>query len=295
MPGGRRALYNLRLVTRPHLTRRGFLGFTAACAAAASGVAAYATFVEPFAYEVNARDVFLPNLPASFDNFRITQLSDVHHSRYVSLDEVSRVVELTQGAGGDMIVLTGDYTTYSRRFIEPCVELLGNLSATHGVWAVLGNHDHATDPARTTRALERAGIPVLSNRWTEIERDGERLPLVGVDDWSWGRLRWDEAQRGLDARRVSILLSHQPRVLDMEPALKHSLILAGHTHGGQVKLPFVGAPVRFAEEFKYVEGFFRRAGTQLFVTRGTGVVGLPVRIGTPPEISLIRLRRAPEA
>ena len=119
-----------------------------------------------------------------------------------------------------------------------------------------------------------------------------RLALVGVDDWSWGQLRWNEAQRGFDPRRPSVLLSHQPRVLDMPEASKHSLILAGHTHGGQVSLPLIGAPVRFAEEFRYVAGFYRRGETQLFVTRGTGVVALPVRIGAPPEISVIKLRRA---
>lgn len=278
------------------ITRRQFIKLAVAAGMVGlAGCSAYGTFIEPYSYELTEREIFIPNLPASFDGFRIVQLSDMHHSRFVTLDEVRRAVELTQGAGGDLIVLTGDYTTYSRRFIEPCVELLRTLSAPFGVWAILGNHDHATDPRATTRALERAGIPVLSNRWTEIERGGEGLPLVGVDDWSWAALDWERAQRGLDARRASILLSHQPRVLDMQPAWKHSLILAGHTHGGQINLPLIGAPVRFSEEFKYVSGLFRRADTQMFVTRGTGVVGLPIRIGAPPEISVLRLRRAADA
>lgn len=275
------------------LTRRRFVELaTGAGLATACGASVYGAFVEPFRYEVTEREIFVPDLPAAFDGFRIAQLSDVHHSRLVSLDEVRRVVDLTQSAGGDMIALTGDFTTYARRYIAPCVEHLKRLTAPAGVWAVLGNHDHASDPAMTTAALEQAGIGVLSNRWTELERKGERLALVGVDDWSWGRLDWAEAQRGFDQRRPSVLLSHQPRVLDMPEAQAHSLIFAGHTHGGQVRLPVIGAPVRFSEEFRYVEGLFRRGRTQMFVTRGTGVVGLPVRIGAPPEISVITLRRA---
>ena len=285
-----------RVVVEENFTRRRFLKLAAATGIVGlAGCGAYGTFIEPYNYELTEQEIFIPNLPASFDGFRIVQLSDIHHSRFVALDEVRRAVELTQSAGGDLIVLTGDYSTHGRRFIEPCAELLRTLSAPFGVWAILGNHDHATDPKATTRALERAGIPVLSNRWTEIERRGERLPLVGVDDWSWAALDWEHAQRGLDMRRASILLSHQPRVLDMKPAWNHSLILAGHTHGGQINLPLIGAPVRFSEEFKYTSGLFRRANTQMFVTRGTGVVGLPIRIGASPEISVLHLRRAADA
>ena len=275
------------------LTRRRFIELAAGAGVmAACGAAVYGSLVEPFACEITEQEALIADLPVAFDGFRITQLSDVHHSRLVSIDEVRRVVDLTQKTAGDMIALTGDFTTYGRRFIAPCVRELARLSAPHGVWAVLGNHDHASDPRETTQELERANIGVLSNRWTEVERAGERLALVGVDDWSWGQLRWNEAQRGFDARRPSVLLSHQPRVLDMPEASNHSLILAGHTHGGQVSLPLIGAPVRFAEEFRYVAGFYRRGATQLFVTRGTGVVALPVRIGAPPEISIIKLRRA---
>lgn len=280
-------------VNHPRLTRRQLLKLSAAAGVACvGGVGAYGTLVEPFACELTERDVFIENLPTSFDGFRIAQLSDVHHSNIVTFEEVRRAVEIAQRAGGDLVALTGDYTTLHPKYIEPCVELLKTLTAPAGVWAVLGNHDHFSGATRTREALMRAGIELLTNRWTEIERGGDHLALVGVDDWSWGVLDWERAQSGLDTSRPSILLSHQPRVLDMEPALKHSLILSGHTHGGQISFPFIGAPARFKEEFKYISGLFRRQKTQLFVTRGTGVVGLPVRLGAPPEISVIRLRRS---
>lgn len=280
---------------RPKLTRRQFLrGAVAAPLVAVSAGAAYSGFVEPYDYEVTETEVLIRGLPQGFDGFRIVQISDVHHSRLVSIDEVRRVVELAQKLKADLIALTGDYTTTYRRYIEPCAEALGALSAPEGVWAVLGNHDHYTDPQLTARALERAHIGVLNNANTLIRRGGEALQLAGIDDWSWNGTDWGRAFHGLDQKRATVLLSHQPRVLDATEARKVSLILSGHTHGGQVSLPLIGAPARFgSEDFKYLHGLYKREGTQLYVSRGTGVIGLPVRFGARPEISLIRLKGAP--
>jgi predicted MPP superfamily phosphohydrolase len=144
----------------------------------------------------------------------------------------------------------------------------------------------------TTRALTRARIGVLNNAHTLLTRGGETLQLVGVDDWSWGMTDWGRAFDGVDRRKPSILLSHQPIVLDLPQTAGVSLILSGHTHGGQLRLPLAGAPVRFVNEFKYLRGLYRRAATQLYVSRGTGTVGLPVRLGAHPEIAVLRLRRA---
>lgn len=283
-------------MTKPNFSRRKFLKQTATIGLAAGVAAAstYAEFVEPRVCELVERDISIRHLPASFENFRITQISDIHHSRIVSLGEVERVVEIAQSANADLIALTGDYTTTRRRYVEPCAEALGSLRAPEGVWAVLGNHDHLTDPELTSRALVRRGIGVLSNANTRIRRGVDELQLVGIDDWSWGQTNWERALRGVDASRPSVLLSHQPVVFDFPQSRACSLILAGHTHGGQISLPFIGAPVRFVNEYKYVRGLFERDGTQLYVTRGTGVIGLPVRFGAPPEITVIRLRRAPE-
>ncbi len=276
------------------LTRRQFLRRAATVPlVAVSAGAAYAGLVEPYDYEVTLTEVAIRGLPESFDGFRIAQISDVHHSRLVSIEEVRRVVELAQKLKADLIALTGDYTTTYRRYIEPCAEALGALSAPEGVWAVLGNHDHYTDPQLTARALERAHIGVLNNANTLIRRGGEALQLAGIDDWSWNGTDWSRAFYGLDQKRATVLLSHQPRVLDVAEARKVSLILSGHTHGGQVSLPFVGAPARFGVvDFKYLRGLYEREGTQLYVSRGTGVIGLPVRFGARPEISLIRLKGA---
>jgi predicted MPP superfamily phosphohydrolase len=259
---------------------------------AVAGVSAYARLVEPYSYWISETDIFIRDLPERFENFRITQLTDIHHSRILGLGEVRRVVTLAQQTRPDMFVLTGDYTTSYRRFIEPCAEALAPLSALEGVWAVLGNHDHYTDPELTTRALERRHIAVLNNAHTTLQRGPDSLQLSGIDDWSWNATDWPPAFDGLNAKTPTILLSHQPTVLDLEQTQNVSLILSGHTHGGQVKLPFLGAPVRYAtNELKYARGLFRRGETQLYVSSGTGMIGLPVRFGVRPEIAVLRLKR----
>jgi len=275
------------------LSRRQFLsGVAAAPLVAVSATAAYARLVEPYSYWISETDVFVRDLPERFEGFRITQLTDIHHSRILGIDEVSRVVDLAQRTRPDMFVLTGDYTTSYRRFIEPCAEALSPLSAPEGVWAVLGNHDHYTDPELTTRALQRRHIAVLNNAHTTLRRGPDSLQLSGIDDWTWNAVDWPRSFTGLKPETPTILLSHQPSVLDLEQTQNVSLILSGHTHGGQVRVPFLGAPARFAtSDLKYDRGLFRRGETQLYVSSGTGVIGLPVRFGARPEIAVLRLRR----
>jgi predicted MPP superfamily phosphohydrolase len=273
------------------LTRRQFLGGMGAGALGAlAATSAYASLFEPYSYELTETDIFIRDLPASFEGFRIAHVTDVHHSRLVSLAEVRRVVELTQSARPDLIALTGDYSTSRRRYIEPCAEALGALDAPAGVWAVLGNHDHYTDAELTTRALTRARINVLNNANTVIRRGPDTLQLAGIDDWGWGQTDWPRALNGLDLARPSILLSHEPEVLDAPAARGLSLILSGHTHGGQICLPVVGAPIRFVWNLPYLRGLYEREGTKLYVSRGTGTIGLPIRLGARPEIAILKLK-----
>jgi predicted MPP superfamily phosphohydrolase len=275
------------------LTRREFMrGLATVGLAGAAATSAYAGLVEPHACELTETDIFIKDLPPAFDGFRIAQLSDLHHSPIVPRADVRHVVALAQSTKADLFALTGDYTTARPSYVWPCAELLGTLEAGAGVWAVLGNHDHYTDAELTTRALRRAHINVLDNAHTVLTRGGDTLQLVGVDDWSWGKSDWARAFQGVDRQRPTLLLSHQPVVLDLPPTEGVSLILSGHTHGGQVRLPLVGAPVRFVNEFKYLRGHYRRGATQLYVSRGTGTVGLPVRLGARPEVAVLRLRRA---
>jgi predicted MPP superfamily phosphohydrolase len=273
--------------------RRQFVkGLVAAPLVAVSSMSAYARLIEPYQYLISETDIYIRNLPKAFEGFRITQLTDIHHSRILGIEEVRRVVKIAEQTKPDLFVLTGDYTTSYRRYIEPCAEALSMLSAPEGVWAVLGNHDHYTDPELTTRALERQHITVLNNAHTSLQRGSDAIQLSGIDDWSWNATDWQRAFSGLKANTPTILLSHQPSVLDLEQTQTVALILSGHTHGGQLKLPVIGAPARFAtQDLKYARGLFRSGETQLYVSAGTGVIGLPLRFGVRPEIAVLRLQR----
>jgi predicted MPP superfamily phosphohydrolase len=280
-------------VPRGSFNRRQFLqGLVAAPLAGIAVTTAYASLIEPYHYRISETDIFIRDLPERFEGFRITQLTDIHHSRILGLDEIRRMISVAQQTRPDMFVLTGDYTTSYRRFIEPCAEALSSLSAPEGVWAVLGNHDHYTDPELTTRALRRYRIEVMDNFFTTLQRGPDSLQLSGIDDWTWNAVDWTRALSGLKPETPTILLSHQPTVLDMPETQNVSLVLSGHTHGGQVRFPFVGAPARFATgDLKYDRGLFRKGETQLYVSSGTGVIGLPLRLGARPEIAVLRLKR----
>lgn len=276
-------------------TRRDVLrGIVAAPLLAVSATAAYARLIEPFNYWVSETDIFIRDLPQAFEGFRITQLTDIHHSRILEINEVRRVVSIAQQTRPDMFVLTGDYSTSYRRYIEPCAEALSGLSAPEGVWAVLGNHDHYTDPELTTRALQRQRIAVLNNAHTTVQRGADAIQLSGIDDWTWAATDFTRAFSGLKTNAPTILLSHQPAVLDFEQTKDVALILSGHTHGGQLNFPWLGAPASlFTTDLRYARGLFRRGETQLYVSTGTGVIGLPLRLGVRPEIAVLKLRRAP--
>jgi len=213
-------------VPKNSFTRRDVLrGLVAAPLVAVSATAAYARLIEPYNYWVSETDIFISDLPPAFEGFRITQLTDIHHSRILGISEVRRVVNLAQQTKPDMFVLTGDYSTTYRRYIEPCAEALSTLSAPEGVWAVLGNHDHYTDPELTTRALQRHHIAVLNNAHTTLQRRSDSLQLSGIDDWSWNATDWARAFSGLKTKAPTILLSHQPMVFDFEQIPRAPLIL----------------------------------------------------------------------
>jgi predicted MPP superfamily phosphohydrolase len=257
------------------------------------GVSMYGGLVEAWEYEVTETVVAVRDLPERFEGFRIAQVSDVHHGRLVSIEEVRRVVALANATRADLLALTGDYTTSLRRYVEPCAEALGELSAPEGVWAVLGNHDHNTDGPLTRQALARRGVNVLTNENTTLRRGADELQFAGVDDWGWGKADFARTMRGVDTTRPSILLSHEPMALDMPETRGVSLILSGHTHGGQISLPFVGAPAAYIwKHLKYLRGMYESEGTQLYVSRGTGMIGVPLRIGVRPEVAVLRLQRA---
>jgi predicted MPP superfamily phosphohydrolase len=212
-------------------------------------------------------------------------LTDVHRSRWMSHDDVAVAVSAMMNERPDLIVLGGDYVTLGNRnrsYIVPSAEALAPLSAPHGVFAILGNHD---DDHHMPAALIRNRIQVLKDVRTRVAINGEPLELVGIRYWTRGA---DIAPLIRNATGTVVLLAHDPRRLTEAAALKIPLVLSGHTHGGQIVLPGIGAIA--AHKFPIAAGVGRRGQTTMFVSRGLGTVYVPVRLNCPPEIAILTLQ-----
>jgi predicted MPP superfamily phosphohydrolase len=242
--------------------------------------------------DITEIDIWLRRLPLAFDGLRIGHLTDIHHSLFTPLEDIQRAVHLTNLLRPDLVALTGDYVTLSPTYIWPVAQALGKLRAPLGMFAVLGNHDFQVDPGEITRAFRAQHIRVLRNSHFALRAGSARLWVVGVDDLWWGADDLATALRSVPARDPKILLCHNPLGIRQAAAHGIDIVLSGHTHGGQVRLPVVGSVYgrsRFGERF--VEGWNRLDGTQIYVSRGIGKVLLPVRLGCPPEIACLRVRR----
>jgi uncharacterized protein len=269
--------------------RRSVVGFTATIAELAQG-----SFVETHAVEISRVSIEIRNLPDAFVGMRIAQLSDVHHSSFMSAERIAAIVEDTNAIGADVVVLTGDYVSYSPYYIAGAAEALGRLTAPLGVYAVLGNHDFWNEADEVARALEREGIELLRNANTLLSVRGEGVVLAGIDDLGVGAADLDRALRGADPKRVRLLLSHNPGIIRRAALRAVDFVMAGHTHGGQVHLPVMGAPSMYKHPKEFVSGLASLGGTQIYVNRGLGTVIVPVRVGSPPEVTVVTLARAEE-
>jgi len=255
--------------------------------------AARSALTEPFRLTVEHHQIHLQRLPRELDGFRIVQLSDIHHSPFTSREQIERAVETANSLQPDIVALTGDYVSKERAYAAPCAELLSGLRARHGVYAVLGNHDHWTDAALITDLFRAEGITVLVNQGMRFENNGAAFWLAGVDDTMVGLEDLPLALAGSSANEFKLLLAHNPIILRRAARAGVDLVLSGHTHGGQVRLRSerntAGRPRR-----RLLKGLARQGETQIYITRGLGTVVLPVRFGCPPEVSLLELRTAAE-
>jgi predicted MPP superfamily phosphohydrolase len=269
------------------VTRRAVLKtFVAAGAGAIAGPAAYGYLYSRHELEVTRASVPVAGLPAALAGLRIGLLTDVHRSYWVSHDDVTRAVNALMLERPDLIVLGGDYVTWGdREYVGPCADALAPLAAPQGVFAILGNHDDDHDmPA----ALGRKGVQVLKDARTRLTVRREPIDLVGIRFWT--KKQADIAALTRNAAPMTILIAHDPRRLIEAAALNVPLMLAGHTHGGQVVLPVLGAVA--ARKFPVAEGTVRRERTTMFVSRGVGTIYVPVRLNCPPEVALLTLQPA---
>ncbi len=245
--------------------------------------------------QVTHTELALPRLPPEYDGLCVVHLTDIHHSVLVGLQEVERVVEIVNRSRPDVVVLTGDYVTFSPACIWPVARVLGRLRAPRGVFAVLGNHDFRAGAGAMTRALEAQGILVLRNANCRLHGPGGNLWLVGVDDVRVGRDDLPAALRGVPAGDMKILLCHNPIILASAARAGVDLVVSGHTHGGQIRLPWGGPAYQQGSTRlgrKSIQGRHFLRGTQMYVSRGIGTVWVPFRLDCPPEIACLHFRRA---
>jgi predicted MPP superfamily phosphohydrolase len=255
----------------------------------ALGQMARVALTEPFMLAIERQEIYLRRLPKSLDGLRVVHLSDFHYGPLTNSKHLERAVKAANDLRPDLIALTGDYISHDRSYAAPCAELVGRLRARHGVYAVLGNHDHWTDAALIADLFRAEGIRVLVNEGMRVDLRGESFWLAGVDDKMVGLEDLPLALAGSRDDELKLVLAHNPIILRRAARARVDLVLSGHTHGGQVTLRSEksrsGRPRR-----RMLRGLGRRAETQIYVTRGLGTVVVPIRYGCPPEVSSLELR-----
>ncbi len=271
----------------------------AVAATGALAVAGDGVLFEANRPKVVSIEIPLSRLPESWDGFRIVQLSDLHYDDYFSVVPIRKSIDLVNGLQPDLIVVTGDFVTSSflshrtlnmraARTIEPCAEMVAQMKARFGILASLGNHDVSTDPGHIVAVLQSHGIPVLRNRSVPLERDGGRLWLAGLDDALAGRPHLAQTLKGIPPAEPVVLLAHEPDFADYVSNV--DLQLSGHSHGGQIRIPLLGAPYLPSMGKKYPRGLRRIGPLTLYTNVGIGTIMIPARIDCPPEVTLITLR-----
>jgi predicted MPP superfamily phosphohydrolase len=302
-----------------------FRAATAAAGAAPFFGAVYGFAAERLNYQVHRVEIPIPNLPSALDGMQVVQLSDIHLSGYMPRTQVRRAVDMANDLGADLAVVTGDFITGASDPLGDCIEELRRLYAPLGTWGCNGNHEiyaRAEDAAQ--RYFTQSGMKLLRHENAQLAFKGAQFNLIGVD---YQRERTPDGHKqetlaGVESlvRRdmPNILLSHNPNSFNRAAELGIELSLAGHTHGGQIQVEILDhrlSPARFITD--YIAGFYQRPlflpsaidsihmhGTStahlaaphglscLYVNRGLGTVGAPVRLGVPPEITLLKLRSA---
>jgi predicted MPP superfamily phosphohydrolase len=248
---------------------------------------------------IGLRDIAVPELPPAFDGLRVGFASDLHHGPYTGLPYLRNALERLLALKPDVLLLGGDFVHQDPQFIAPVCEMMGdcikNAPPPLGTFAVLGNHDHWESAKQTRAGLRAAQIVELLNAAQPFSRQGQKLWLCGVGDL-WEREADPEAAAAmLPAQSCALLLSHNPDVAEQLDDPRFKLVLSGHTHGGQVRLPLFGAPMvpsRYGQ--KYLQGLCQAPLTQVFVSRGAGTISPPVRFNCRPEVHVLTLRARPE-
>jgi hypothetical protein len=288
----------------PSPGRRCFLEQTAVFVSATPFVAAgYGLLYERLNVEVVRQRIRLAHLPKAFDGLRIAQLSDIHMGPFSTAGYIRRCVAITNGLKPDLIVLTGDYIAWDPGAEREVVHALAGLRAPQGIFGCLGNHEEESNTEDyVTSLFAEQGIHILRQQRAPIQLASETVNVMGIDDprgeteAEWMRDLHRRLHKGLVMPgTVNILLAHEPSVLvfDLAAELGIDLTLAGHTHGGQLALEAVHRGLNISHLlYRYTSGWYEKHGAQLYVNRGIGTTGFPIRFGARPEITVLELVRS---
>lgn len=256
-------------------------------------------FIEPQDLQARRVTVSLRRLPEAFDGFRIAQISDIHFGPYMGRAGVERAIRLAESFRPDLVALTGDFVSHpwmkpngraGARFIEPCADALAKFKDSRLI-AVLGNHDHYNGAKIVEGGLKERGIAVQRNASIPFERGKDRIWIAGVDDAWVGAADLNRALQGIPGDEATILLAHEPDFADDAAAFPVDLQLSGHSHGGQVRLPGIGALVLPEMAQKYPMGLNQVENLQVYTNVGLGVINPPVRFLCPPEVTFLTLSK----
>jgi predicted MPP superfamily phosphohydrolase len=279
------------VITRRNFIRRAVR--TGAGLAGAAGLAAGYGFWEAAHIRVTRRTVPVPNLPPAFVGKTVAVVADLHHGPFVGIDFVRAAVGLTNSLAPDVIALVGDYAhkgSDAHTQLPPCLDALSALSAPLGVFAVPGNHDMQRGGALYRELIAATPLTDVTNGNRRVALGGDHLWVAGVDDLWWGKPDLNRALAGVPDGAAVVLLSHNPDFAEDRPDGRVGLVLSGHTHGGQAYLPGLGCawlPSKYGE--KYRRGLVQGPASSVFVSRGLGEAGVPLRINAPPEVCMLTL------
>ncbi|HSB01211.1 MAG TPA: metallophosphoesterase [Anaerolineales bacterium] len=291
------------MISRKRLTRRDFLkllwrGLISSIVLTMGGVG-YGALVEPGLFTVETVRLKMKRLPKAFSGLRLVQISDIHMGGWMNLERFQQVADLVVAEKPDVLLITGDFllgphfTDDTKQAIEDLTTVLSSLAGSIPSFAVLGNHDHWTDPQAVHQMLSASGVIDLTNAVFTLRRGNDHLHLCGVDDIWEGDVHLEEVLAQLKDRNLAILLAHEPDYADLSAATgKFDLQISGHSHGGQVAIPLLGPPILPYMGQKYPSGLYKVGDMFQYTNRGVGMTRLAIRLNCPPEITVFELERA---
>jgi len=256
-------------------------------------VTGYGVFIQRVNISLREQDLAFPGLPKELDGLRIAQLTDIHLSPFLSERELARAVDIANETRPHLALVTGDLISTAHDPLDDCLRHLARLRAEGGVFGCLGNHEiYANAEDYVEEHGARLGIRFLRSRAERLQFGGVALNLAGVDYQASRKPYLVGAHRLVAPGDFNILLSHNPDVFPVAARQGYNLTIAGHTHGGQVRVEILHQDLNIARFFTpYIDGLYRRGDAAIFVSRGIGTIALPARIGAPPEVNLLRLSR----